>query len=206
MSSPFIYFDLGNVLLYFDHRKAAAALAAVSGWTPEQVYQFVFRTDLNHRCDGGLVDAAEFCRAFRERTGCTADDAAIQLASSDIFRVNAPMKAIVSQLRAAGHRLGILSNTCDMHFDWFADGRYPPIPDAFEVVILSYRLKLMKPQPEIYLEAARQAGVAPQDVFYVDDLPANVEGAKRVGFDAVLFTTPAAYAEELRRRDIRFNY
>jgi len=206
MPQPFIYFDLGNVLLYFDHRKASAALAAVSGWTPEQVYQFVFRTDLNHRCDGGLVDAAEFCRTFREKTGCSADDADIQLASSDIFRVNAPMKAIVSQLRAAGHRLGILSNTCDMHFDWFADGRYPPIPDAFEVVILSYRLKLMKPQPEIYLEAARQAGVAPQDVFYVDDLPANVEGAKRVGFDAVLFTTPAAYAEELRRRDIRFNY
>ena len=116
------------------------------------------------------------------------------------------MKAIVSRLRAAGHRLGLLSNTCDMHFDLFADGRYEPIPEAFEVVILSYKLKLMKPQPEIYLEAARQAGVAPEEVFYVDDLPANIEGARRVGFDAVLFTTPAAYAEELRRRDVRFNY
>ena len=65
--------------------------------------------------------------------------------------------------------------------------------------------------PRLYVqvntgEEPQKAGVAPQDVFYVDDLSANVEGAKRVGFDAVLYTTPAAYAEELRRRDIRFNY
>ena len=202
----FLYFDLGNVLLFFDHKKAAAEMAAIAGWKSEAVHDFVFKTDLNHRCDGGLVDAAEFCRVFRETTGCTAEDAAIRLAASDIFRINAPMKAIVSQLRAAGNRLGLLSNTCDMHYDLFADGRYEPITEAFEVVILSYKLKLMKPQPEIYLEAARQADVAPEEIFYVDDLPSNIEGAKRVGFDAVLYTTPAAYAEELRRRNVRFNY
>jgi putative hydrolase of the HAD superfamily len=209
MSLPtpkFFYFDLGNVLLFFDHRRAAQQLAAAAGCEPERVYDLVFRSDLNHHCDGGMIAAAEFCKLFREATGCAADDATLCRASSDIFRVNAPMKAIVSHLRAAGHRLGLLSNTCDMHFDHFADGRFATIPDVFEVVVLSYKLKLMKPQPEIFLEAARLAGVAPQEIFYTDDLPANVEGAKRVGFDAVLFTTPAAYAEELRRRGVRFNY
>jgi HAD superfamily hydrolase (TIGR01509 family) len=207
VTSPlFFYFDLGNVLLFFDQQRAARQLAAAAGCEPERVYDLVFRSDLNHSCDGGLVAAGEFCKLFREATGCAADDATLHRASSDIFRINAPMKAIVSQLRAAGHRLGILSNTCDMHFDFFSDGRYAPIPAAFEVVVLSYKLKLMKPQPEIYLEAARLAGVEPREVFYVDDLAVNVEGAKRVGFDAVQYTTPAAYAAELRRRGVKFNY
>jgi FMN phosphatase YigB (HAD superfamily) len=206
MPPKFLYFDLGNVLLFFDHQRAARQLAEVAGCSAEQVYDLVFRSDLNERCDGGSVDRAEFCREFRRLTKCNADDGAIVRAASEIFSVNVPMKAIVSQLRAAGHRLGILSNTCDMHYDYFADGRYAPIPSAFEVVVLSYRLKSLKPNVEIYLEAARRAGVAPHRVFYTDDKPENVEGACRAGFDAVLFTTAADFAAQLRRRDIRCNY
>ena len=123
-------------------------------------------------------------------------------AGSDIARF-AALKAVVSQLRTAGHRLGLLSNTCDMHYDLFADGRYEPIPAAFDVTILSYKLKQMNPQPEIYLEAARQAGVAPEEIFYVDDLPANIEGAKRVGFDAVLLSKFCNVALPVRSTRLR---
>lgn len=206
MSIRFLYFDLGNVLLFFDHRRAAAALARLADVEADAVYDFVFRRDLNLRCDAGAVSADEFCRIFREQFPTTATDAQLVRASSEIFRVNSPMKAIVAHLSASGRRLGLLSNTCDMHYDYFADGRYAPIPAAFEVVVLSYRLKLSKPDPAIYREAARMAGVEPQEVFYVDDVPVNVEEACKAGFDAVLYTTPADYAAQLRRRDIRINY
>lgn len=202
----FLYFDLGNVLLHFDHQKAARQLGALCGWEPERVYEFVFRSDLNLRCDAGAIDAAGFCHTFREMTGCTVDDAALKLASSDIFRVSVPMKAILSQLHAAGHRLGLLSNTCDMHYEYFADGRYPPIPDAFEVVVLSYAHKLSKPDAALYAEATRLAGVAPHEIFFTDDMPVNIEGAKRAGWDAVPFTGPSDLVRELNQRGVRFNY
>ncbi|MCE9604036.1 MAG: HAD family phosphatase [Planctomycetia bacterium] len=202
----FLYFDLGNVLLFFDHRKAARQLAALAGVDERQIYEGVFRTDLNFRCDAGEVGKAEFCRLFRERFPCQAADEALIWASSDIFHVNTPMKAITAQLEAAGNRIGLLSNTCDMHYDFFSDGRFSTITESFETVVLSYRLRLMKPDRAIYLAAARLAEVEPSEVFYVDDLPANVEGAKAAGFDAVLYTTPAAYLAELRARDIRLNY
>ncbi len=202
----FIYFDLGNVLLYFDHQRAARQLGALCGWSPEQVYEFVFRTDLNRRCDGGLVDAAQFCRAFRDQTGCLTDDAAVVHAASDIFRVNVPMKAVLGQLKAAGYKLGLLSNTCDMHFDFFADGRFSLIPEAFDVVILSYELKVQKPDAAIYAEATRRAGVEPHEIFFTDDIRANIEGAKQFGWDAALFTGAATLAQDLRNRGVRFNY
>jgi glucose-1-phosphatase len=202
----FLYFDLGNVLLFFDHRRAARQLGALAGVDEREVFDYVFASDLNTRCDAGLVSGPEFAAEFRERFPCAADDAAIFRAASEIFRVNVPMKSIVGRLSDAGCRLGILSNTCDMHFDWFASGRYEPIPQAFDVIVLSYQLRVSKPEPAIYEHAARQAGVAPEEVFYTDDIPANIEGARAAGFDAVLFTTAAQYADDLRSRGVRFNY
>jgi len=202
----FLYFDLGNVLLFFDHRLAARQLAALAGVDEREVFDYIFASDLNTRCDAGLVSGPEFAALFRERFPCEADDGTIFRAASRIFRVNVPMKAIIGRLRTAGYRLGILSNTCDMHFDWFGSGHYSPIPEAFDVIVLSYQVKQSKPDRAIYEHAARQAGVAPEDVFYVDDMPANVEGARAAGFDAVLFTSAAQYAADLRSRGVRFNY
>ncbi|MBA4017972.1 MAG: hypothetical protein C0483_12430 [Pirellula sp.] len=206
MSIKFLYFDLGNVLLYFSHQRAAAQLAALAGASPDAVFEGLFRSDINYRCDSGRLTGAEFCTTFRGLHPCDAEDPAIYRAASDIFRVNTAMKAVTAQLRAAGHRLGILSNTCDMHTEFFTDGRYAGIPTDFEVVVLSYKLKLMKPDAAIYLEAAKLAGVAPEEVFYTDDIQVNVDGARAAGFDAVLFTTAADYVSELRRRGIPLNY
>ncbi|MGC3968447.1 MAG: HAD family phosphatase [Pirellulales bacterium] len=206
MSIRFLYFDLGNVLLYFSHRRAAAQLAGLAGAKPEEVFEALFRSDVNYRCDAGQITGAQFADHFRSNYPCEVPNEVIHRAASDIFVVNGAMKAVVAQLRAAGHRLGILSNTCDMHTEFFSDGRYSHIPSDFDVVVLSYKLKLMKPDASIYLKAAEMAGVAPQEVFYTDDIQANVDGAKAAGFDAVLFTSAAEYAAEARKRGIRFNY
>ena len=46
----------------------------------------------------------------------------------------------------------------------------------------------------------------PQEIFYCDDLPANVAAARRVGFDAVQYTETPELVAELRSRGVRFNY
>lgn len=201
-----LFFDLGNVLLFFDHRRAARQLAALAGVDPELVWQFAFACDLNDRCDGGQVSASEFCRLFREQFACQADDAAIRHAASDIFEINAPMIGILCRLKLAGHRLGLLSNTCDMHVEWLLDKHYVLIPDVFDVTVYSYCEKLMKPDAAIYHRAAELAGVAPQEIVYVDDIERNVLGARAAGFDAVQYTSAANYAAELRKRGIGVGY
>src|SRR6478609_5803678 len=95
-----IYFDLGNVLLFFDHKKACRQLGALAGVEEQAIYEAVFKTDLNFRCDAGEVGKEEFCRLFRERFPCDASDEALIRASADIFHVNVPMKAITAQLEA----------------------------------------------------------------------------------------------------------
>lgn len=204
-SCRFIYFDLGNVLLFFSHRRAAAQLAELAvGADAEAVWQFAFASDLNTRCDAGEVSAAEFCRLFRARFECRADDDAIRHAASDIFEANAPMIETVSRLKRSGHRIGLLSNTCDMHIEWLeGERRFSPIPGIFDVAAYSFRERMTKPSVALYRRAARLAGVQPREVFYVDDLEANVLGAQVAGFDAVQYTTPEAFRAALDERGIK---
>ena len=53
--------------------------------------------------------------------------------------------------------------------------------------------------------AADLAGVAISDIFFVDDLEANVQGAREAGMDAVVFESVDKLAAQLRDRGVRFN-
>ena len=206
---PFFYFDMGNVLLFFSHQRMAAQMAAVVGVTPERAWQILFDGDLGTRHEEGRLSEDqfydEFCRTAGVANQPAIDRTALELASNDIFRLNAPMVALVGRLNAGGYRAGVLSNTNRGHWR-FVSGRFSYLSTMFQVHALSFDSHAMKPARQIYLDAARLAGVAPADIFFTDDRPENVAGAKDAGFDSVLFTTPAALSRELLHRGIVLNY
>ena len=206
MTPAFLYFDLGNVLLHFDHRLAATQMAEVAKLELDRVWDLVFATgDLLVEIETGRLGPQEFYEHFCRETGTRADYGLLEEAGSAIFTVNAPMLPIITHLEAAGHRLGVLSNTSESHWRYIAR-QYPMIPRTFEPAALSFKAGVMKPDPAIYQYAADLAGVAPEEIFFTDDRAENVAGALRAGFDAVPFTGPADLARELRRRGLRFNY
>jgi putative hydrolase of the HAD superfamily len=206
MPPEFLYFDLGDVLLRFSHRQAAAQMAEVAGVPAEQVWQVVFEDGLERRYELGEIDGRQFYEAFCRQTGTRPDYDALDLAGSAIFRANARMWPVIAHLEQAGHRLGILSNTSDSHWRYVTSGRYAIIPGAFERCVLSFRVHRMKPDPGIYHLAADCAGVPAERVFFTDDRPENVEGARRAGLDAELFTGVDALVDQLNARGVRSNY
>lgn len=202
----FIYFDLGNVILHFDHQRAARQIAALSGVDVTQVHELVFSGDLQLRYETGKISSPEFYQEFCNRTGCRVNYEELLRASSDMFEVNTAVLPIVAHLRAAGYRLGVLSNTCAAHWDFVSDGRYAIVQEMFDHYVLSFRVGHMKPDREIYRAAAETVNLEPQQILFTDDLQANVDGARDAGIDAVLFTGATALAEALRERGFGFNY
>jgi putative hydrolase of the HAD superfamily len=77
---------------------------------------------------------------------------------------------------------------------------------GFQVFALSYELGACKPARKIFDGAAKLAGVAPSEIFFVDDVTENVTAAREAGFDAVLYTTTRQLASDLRARGLEFNY
>ena len=94
----FIYFDLGNVLINFDHHRAARQMAEVAGVSEQLVWKIVFESDLELEYERGAISTREFYEAFCTRTGSRADYDALLLAASDIFELNDGIVPLLSQL------------------------------------------------------------------------------------------------------------
>jgi len=205
MQPRFFYFDLGKVLVDFSVERMFRQIASAAGVAPEVVRAVLFDGELMRRYETGLLSSGEFYEAFCGAVGARPDRAALEAAASEIFTLNLPMLPIAAQLRQAGCAMGILSNTCELHWNHCRD-RYRIVAEGFSVHALSYRIGAMKPDAAVYRAAAELAGRRPEEIFFVDDIPGQVAGARAAGFDAVQFTTAEALAAELRSRGIRFNY
>ena len=200
----FIYFDLGKVLLDFDHEKMVCQMAKVAGVTPIAMRDALMPTgqpsqgDTQWQLEAGAIGPDDYYEHLCEALQTRPPREEFELAASDIFTPIEESFALVERLAAQGIRLGILSNTNAIHWDFFMDGRYPLLNEAFELKLSSFELKSMKPESAIYQKAAERAGVAPSEIFFTDDKPENIEGALSVGYDAMLFTTAGMLARKLR--------
>jgi putative hydrolase of the HAD superfamily len=195
----FIYFDLGNVLVNFDHHRAARQMAEVAGISERLVWEAVFESDLELEYERGAITTLEFYESFCDRTRTRPDYGALLLAASDIFELNESIVPFVTELRDCGHRLGILSNTNESHWNFVADGRFPLFRD-FERYALSHEMRAAKPDLAAYKIAAELVGVAPEEIFFTDDRLENVKAARQAGFDAVQFVGVTELREQLRIR------
>ena len=108
-------------------------------------------------------------------------------------------KEVVAELHQRGYTLGIISNLIGTREipDWLvADGFAP----YFKSVVLSSVFGKRKPDPAIYWEAARQAGVEPVRCVYVgDNLKRDVTGTRAAGFGMVIIMISP---EELAKAEI----
>lgn len=91
-------------------------------------------------------------------------------------------KHVIVELSRRGYRLGIIANTITETEipDWIEEAE---LSQYFDTVILSSIFGRRKPGPEIYLEAARSAGVDPARSVYVGDNPSrDILGTRLAGF------------------------
>jgi glucose-1-phosphatase len=205
MSLKFLYFDLGIVLVDFSIDQMLRQMAEVSGVRPEQVEAVVFNSGLQHEYESGKISSRDFYERYCQETGVrpTFDD--LLRASAEIFSLNYSMVSVAAWLQQAGWPLGILSNTCECHWEYCMK-EYPALEKIFSTRVTSYQVGFVKPDPKIFLAAAQKAGHAPEEIFFVDDIAGHVAGAKAAGFDAVQYTTTAKFVEDLRNRGLKFNY
>ena len=97
----------------------------------------------------------------------------------------------VGAAREHGLKTAVLSNT------WGRSVFFPEQFKAFDAVVLSEHEGVRKPDPEIYLIAAKKLGEPPEACVFVDDVPRNVDGARAVGMAGVLHKDAAITVPKL---------
>ncbi len=94
------------------------------------------------------------------------------------------MAALVKELKALGYGIYLLSNaTRELHV-YFS--RIPG-SEYFDGMLVSSDHLLLKPQHEIYEELFHRFSLDPARCYFIDDSPANIEGASRVGMRGSVF-------------------
>ena len=113
------------------------------------------------------------------------------------FEVNEPVVALVHELKAAGLRLGVLTNNVAE----FRDGWRGMLPfdELFDDVVDSHEVGMRKPNPAIYQLALSRLGAEPGRTAFLDDVPTNVAAAESVGMRGVLVDEDPTAAIELVR-------
>lgn len=192
----FVYFDLGNILVAFERDAAARNVAGLFLDEPkaddlELINEVMHDSGLQNALETGLVSEADFADALRKsfpHTSKQVDDAMIMRAISDMFTPIEAMKNVLVRVRQTGMPIGILSNTCRAHWSWVNSQSYGVLEGPFDVEVVSYEAKSMKPDRVIYDIAEKRAaelnGATPEQILFVDDREENVSAARTFGWNS----------------------
>lgn len=91
----------------------------------------------------------------------------------------------IDELKSRNIPVYLLSNAPTHFADWAAS--YEPLR-KFDGIVFSAPLKMAKPDPEIYEYLFETYKLKPEECFFIDDLSANIETAKKLGMDGIVFT------------------
>jgi len=185
-----VIFDMGNVLLLFDHMIICRQVAQAYNLEPEFVLQKVIREGIEREFELGNFTEEQFTKKCSEVLGVTLDLPVFRDAWSYMFTENVPVIALLHELQGRV-RLFLMSNTNIWHIEHIR--RDYSIMELFDDVILSYEIGSVKPQPAIY-QRARELSSGSRLTVFIDDMERNAYAAYEVGIHGIHYRT----AEELR--------
>ncbi|MDT9002123.1 HAD family phosphatase [Paucibacter sp. APW11] len=147
--------------------------------------------------DQGLIDAPTVIARISARTGWPAEEVRqVVEAVPDELQARPATVALIEDLKAHGHRLFYLSNMPEPYADHLE--RSYPLHDWFDAGVFSGRVKLSKPGREVFELAQQRFGLPAEQLLFLDDHPANIEAARALGWQALLFSDADSVRPELQ--------
>jgi putative hydrolase of the HAD superfamily len=187
-----VVFDYGRVLSYAPTPREWQELASTAGRPLDAFRQDYWR--YRDAYDRASCGAAAYWQAVARRPlDSRTLGKLIELDNEQWTRVNPDMLALARRLRKAGIKTAILSN---MEFEMLAamQAKFPWLSE-FAVRIFSCKMRLVKPEMEIFLHTAAELQVAPGCTLFLDDKQPNIDGARKAGMQAFLFDAPEKQGE-----------
>lgn len=190
-----IIFDMGNVLVHFSHDRMCQQIGVLCGQSGGDIQRLLIDSGLQWNFERGLMSPRELHRQIVELVEQPLDYDAVRIAASDIFRLNEPLVPVIDELRRQGHRLVLLSNTSEWHFE-FIWSRFDVL-QRLHAHVLSCRVGAIKPESPIYDAILQEIGCDPHEAFYTDDIAKYVDTGRTYGLNAEVFTDVPALRRQL---------
>jgi FMN phosphatase YigB (HAD superfamily) len=188
-----VLLDLGNVLVFHDNALLIRRIAERGGISSAEVEQTLTQPLWDELIRGRV--GPEALRSLLSRL-VRAELSAAEARDlwSSHFTLNTGVFPYVEPLLGRVKVL-LLSNTNAVHMSWIRPRL--PLLDRFDGLVLSHEVGMAKPEPGIYREALRRAGVSAAEACFFDDIVEYVDAARALGIRGEVFTTVDAFRRQL---------
>ncbi len=192
-----IVFDIGNVLAAFRWKEYIEELG-FEGEAAERLARATTLDPLWREVDRGVMSLDDIITAMIAKD--PEIEADIRLFFEDRRRLVMEYdysRGWLEELKARGYRIYLLSNYSQDHFGYISrnfnffgleDGR-----------VISFEEKLLKPDSRIYEVLLNRYGLKAEECVFLDDMPANIEGAVKIGMKGIVFESYKQGREELEK-------
>jgi epoxide hydrolase-like predicted phosphatase len=191
-----VFFDLGGVIVRTEFQSPRQHLAERLNQEYEDLVRLVFESETSRMASLGKLSVEEHWAAVVEKLHLPVTES--KAVYAEFFAgdfLDRELVAFIDSLRPA-HKTGLITNAWGDMRSYLGREK---VTGAFDVLIVSAEVGVLKPQPRIYELALAQAGVTAQEAIFVDDTAVNVEAAAKLGMTGILFKDREQTISEINR-------
>lgn len=181
-----LIFDFGNVLVDLDRQATVEAFHNLGIDIQHHMHNYKEKGPF-YCLETGECTVAEFCHALRQWSNLPqlpTDAQIIEAWNRMLVRIPERRLLALEQLRKH-FRIFLLSNTNSIHWNhslaYLFNRQGKCAEDYFDRIFLSYEMRMMKPDTEIFNTVLREADIKPEETLFIDDAEANCQGAANLG-------------------------
>lgn len=194
MTIKALIWDMEGVLMLTDENDISLTVAKALNAPYEKVREIYF-SDTNDKVDLGEITMDQFNEYVLDTLQISRDKKRLL---EDVFNEKAYidedlLKQIVQMSKE--YKIGLLSNYSNdlrprIENEW-------AIGSAFDEIIISCEVGVVKPDPAIFNLMLDRLSVKADESVFIDDRIKNIDGAKKMGFHTIFFTSREQALEEL---------
>ena len=196
MSIRAVFIDFGGVIVRTEYQAPRQHLAERLGMEYEDLEKLVFNSPSSDRAAiGEISDKEHWAEVTKRLRRPTSEMEAIR---EEFFAGDVVDREITDFLRSLRPRyhVGLISNAWPDLRDYIIKQKFD---DAFDHMVISGEVGVMKPEARIYQIALEQAGVSPNEAVFVDDFIENIEACEELGMHGIHFRDPKDAMTELKQ-------
>ena len=190
-----VYFDLGGVIARTEQLEPRTKLADSLGLTYADIDKLVFENESSKQASLGLITETQHWQNVARSLNLPETE--VEHLRTEFFagdRIDLELVNLMRSLRPA-IKVGLISNAWSELRAWISAQNFA---DAFDDMVISAEVGFAKPDARIYQTALQNLQALPAESVFLDDMPRNVEAARKIGMHAIHFVQPGQAIAELK--------
>jgi epoxide hydrolase-like predicted phosphatase len=196
MSIRAVFIDFGGVIMRTEDKGPRTRQAERMGLNYRDLEMIFFESESSRRASSGEIPEEAHWQAVAATLGLSRQESGKVI--DEFFSGDRVDKILLDFLRSLrpGRKVGLISNAWSGLRAFIKKQEFD---DAFDEMIISAEVGLVKPDPRIYHLALERLGVMPAESVFIDDVLPNVEAARLTGMTGIHFIQPEKALEELKQ-------